>query len=297
MKINTNPSGLFAGLSLGLLLTFTSCSKSSDNPTTDEQVVNSQASAEADAEAEIYYDDVFNNVMGVNNTVGIGGTGVFQSANSDQPGALQSECFTVQVEQLAAPDSFPLKVTIDFGTTGCQGRDGRTRKGKIITVYTGRMVKPGSVAETSFDGYYVNDNKVEGTHRVENKSTSTQFSFETKVTNGKVTRPDGNYVEWNRTRLITQTDGWGTPFFPADDVFSITGSGSGLVKRGDKTHTWTTSTQEPLIKRFNCRWIVAGKKAVTRNDGPTAVIDFGTGDCDNKATLKVNGVSKEITLK
>ncbi|MBC6490589.1 hypothetical protein ACFSQD_09715 [Flavihumibacter stibioxidans] len=299
MKMTVSFGRMAAALLIGTGLFLASCSKNNDEKTivSAEQVAMTTASAESEAEGEIIFDDVFNNVMGVNATVGIGGTGEFQANQSDQPGTLQSTCFTLNFDFLAAPDTFPLKVTIDFGTTGCTGRDGRIRMGKIITVYTGPLIRPGSVAETSFEGYSVNGIKVEGQHRVENKSTSTQFTFETKVTNGKLTRPNGNTWTWNRTRTITQTDGWGTPWLASDDVFTIVGNGSGTVTIGDRTGTWTSTNVEPLVKRFNCRWIVKGKQAIQRNDGPEGIIDFGTGDCDNKATLTVNGVSREITLK
>ena len=299
MKMKASFGRIAAGLMLASGLFLASCSKNNEASTalTEEEIAMTNASAEAEAEGEIIFDDVFNNIMGVNATVGIGGTGEFQASQSDQPGMLQSACFTVNIEQLAAPAAFPVKVTLDFGTEGCTGRDGRIRKGKIITVYTGPLVKPGSVAETSFDGYFVNGIKVEGQHRVENKSTSTQFTFETKVIDGKLTRPNGNTWSWNRTRTISQTDGWGTPLLASDDVFSIIGNGSGTVTIGNLSGTWTSTNLEPLVKRFNCRWIVQGKQAVQRPNRPEAIIDFGNGDCDNKATLTVNGVSREITLK
>ncbi|MBZ5858463.1 hypothetical protein [Flavihumibacter profundi] len=296
----TVPTGRIATaliITSGLFLA--SCSKNNEQSTQTAQQNLSQATLQADADGETAFDDVFNNVMGVNTTVGIGGTGVFTPANSNQPGPLDPvppPCFNVSVEFLALPDTFPVKVTIDFGT-GCTGKDGRTRKGKIITVYSGLLIKPGSVAETTFDNYYVNDIKVEGTHRIENKSTSDQLTFETKVIDGKITHLNGDYANWNRVRTITQVDGWGTPRLPGDDVFNIVGNGSGTVHKGTQVATWTSTNIEPLVKNFDCHWIVKGKQAIQRNDGPQGILDFGNGDCDNKATITVNGVSAEITLK
>jgi hypothetical protein len=299
MKMSVLTGRLATTITLTFALFLASCAKNGEQSTQTPQQTNTQISLEADAAGEIVYDDVFNNVMGVNAPIGIGGTGVFEPANPGQPGPLdpaKPSCFTVSFDFLAAPDTFPVKVTLDFGT-GCVGKDGRTRKGKIITVYTGHILVPGSVAETTFDGYSVNDIKVEGTHRVENKSLPGAFTFETKVINGKLTAVNGDFVNWNRTRTIAQVEGWATPLNPADDAFSIVGSGSGTVQKGNKTATWTSSNIEPLIKRFDCHWIVKGKQAIQRNDGPQGILDFGNGDCDNKATITVNGVSVEITLK
>jgi hypothetical protein len=297
MKISQSTKSLLAAMLVSVPMLFTACQKNADKTAENEEVTLTKNSMEAEAQSEVLFDDVFNNVIGVNASVGIGGTGEFQSAaHSDQPGTAQATCFNVSMEYLDTQDTFPVKVTIDFGN-GCTGRDGRVRKGKIITVYTGHLIWPGSVAETSFEGYYVNDIKVEGSHRIENKSSANVLSFETRVVQGKLTNAQGDYINWNRTRLITQVDGLGTPWVPGDDAFSVVGNGSGTVKKGDHTSEWTSTNLEPLIKRFNCRWIVKGKQAIQRNGGYQGVVDFGNGDCDNKAILVVNGVSAEITLK
>lgn len=295
MKVNF--PGQLSLVALALSLTLFSCSKDNDSPAENtEAIALTRTSMEADAEGEVLFDDVFNNVMGTPNA-GLGGSGVFEVNNEANPGTLQTECFTLQFERLNEPDSFPLRVTIDFGSAGCTGRDGRIRKGKIITVYTNRIIRPGAVAETSFDNYYVNDIRVEGTHRLENKSTSSQLAFETKVTDGKLTRANGDYATWSRTRVITQTDGWGTPWVPGDDVYQIVGNGQGSVHRGDQSATWTSTNLEPLVKKITCKWIVSGKQQFQRNGGPGGVLNFGNGDCDNKATLTVEGKTVEITLK
>jgi hypothetical protein len=296
--MNQSVSRLSAGLLLSGTLIFASCSKNNDksNDQTPVEKERTAAVLQADASSEILFDDVFNNVMGVSASVGMGETGEFQSRKSGvQLIAKEAPCYTVKMEFINAPDTFPVKVTIDFGDS-CKGYDGRVRKGKIITVYSGHLLRPGSVAETSFDNYSVNGIKVEGTHRVENKSNSTHLVFETKVTDGKLTNASGDFIEWNRTRTISQVDGWGTPWIPGDDVYTIVGNGSGTIQRGDFTTTWTSTNLEPLVKRFNCRWIVRGKQAIQRNGGPEGILDFGKGDCDNLATIVVNGVSIEITL-
>ncbi len=286
---------LLAALALGCGLYLSSCSKNNPEQSTGQVPAETRASVEADAEAELLYDDVFNNVLGVDSRVAIGGTGVFAERKSD-PNSREVPCYTVSWEFVNKKDSFPVRITVDFGT-GCTGADGRTRKGSISTVYSNPLWLPGATATTSFDGYFVNDVKVEGTHTIENKSSATQLAFQTKVTNGKLTHSNGSYISWNRTRDITQSEGWATPWQPGDDVYQIVGNGSGSVHIGDKTSEWTATNIEPLEKRFSCRWISKGKVGIQRNQGPQGVLDFGNGECDNKATLTVNGVSVEITLK
>lgn len=297
----------FAGiLLLSFFIIVSGCKKEKSEMTPAEAEQFGRAASESDAEAEIMFDDVFDNVMGVNADVGIGGTGIFGQANTQYGDEIISgtegtdtvpACVTVTVTQLNPPALFPVKVIMDFGS-GCTGRDGRLRKGKIITVYTARLVVPGSVAETTFENYSVNGVRVEGIHRVENKSTSQQRIFTITVRNGKLTKPNGNYTQWNSTKTITQTEGNGTPNFPLDDIFSIKGESNGTVKRDSTLYQWAARTlpDHPLIKRFACRWIVKGKIAIRRTNSDVAVIDYGTGQCDNKAHITINGATFEITL-
>lgn len=306
MKALLKATTLAAFLLLSLLIIIPSCKKEKSDMTPAEAQEFGQATAESDAEAEATFDDVFDNVMGVNTEVGIGGTGIFgqrsitygeEIISGAQGTDTVPPCVTITITRLNPPALFPVKIVMDFGN-GCTGRDGRLRKGKIISVYTGRLVVPGSVAETTFDGYSVNGVQVQGVHRIKNESTSQQSIFTITVRDGKLTKPNGNYIQWNSTKTITQIEGNGTPFVPIDDVFSIKGESAGTTKRDTLVYQWAARTlpDNPLIKRFACRWITKGKIAIRRTNSDVAVIDYGTGQCDNKATITINGVVLEITL-
>lgn len=306
MRITPKATNLLVFMLLASSLVFIGCQKESNDVSQQDNEQFAQATSESDAEAEATFDDVFDNVIGVNTEVGIGGTGLFGQSYQRPGEELISgangtdsvpACLTITVTHLNPPAVFPVKIVLDFGS-GCTGRDGRVRKGKIITVYTGRLIAPGSVAETTFDGYYVNGIHVEGTHRVQNKSTSNNLIFEIKVTNAKLTKPNGNYSQWNSVKLITQIEGNGTPLHPLDDIFSIKGETNGAVKRDSVFYQWAARTlpDNPLIKKWTCRWIVKGKVAMRRSNSDVAILDYGTGNCDNKATITVNGAVYEITL-
>jgi hypothetical protein len=242
------------------LLSITSCQKEqSQNGTEDEQQIEaSQASSEADGESEVFFNGVFDDVMGVNDEVALGGTGIFGRVTA---------CPDVTVERLNPPAPFPVRVTLDFGT-GCVGRDGHFRKGKIVTVYTNRLMVPGAIATTEFVGFYFESTQVQGVHKITNTSspvanTPPARQFKAEVINGKLTKPDGNFVEWNSTKIITQIEGLATPA-PIDDIFKIEGNARGRVKRGNLLTVWESAIIEPLFKRFNCRWIVKGKVRIVR---------------------------------
>lgn len=285
------------------MLLFVSCQKeNSQNGTTEEQETEaSKVSGEADAEAEVIFDNLFDDVMGANDEVGNAGSGVFFGRTDSLTPV--PRCFTVTVTH---PNNtpFPVKIVVDFGNVGCPGPDGHIRRGKVITVYTNRMIVPGAVAETSFDNHYVDSVKVEGAHRVENITLATtpvnMRRFKVTVTEGKLTKPNGNYVRWNSTKYITHFEGVVTPG-PLDDIFKIEGNARGQVLRNNLLVAWESNITEPLIRRMTCRWIVRGVIKTVRLNTTTAnsyvsVLNFGNGQCDNQAVLTINGVSHQITL-
>lgn len=302
MKMLHTTSRLLLVITMAIF-SFTACQKESGTTTTNvDETTFANATSESDAEAEVVFEDVFDNVMGTNDEVGMSGVGILGSINNgtndfalNGADSLNPRCFTVTVTKLNPPAPFPVKIVIDFGT-GCDGRDGRTRKGKIITEYTNRLVVPGAKATTTFDGYYVNGIKVEGTHIIENKSTQTALIFRNQVIGGKLTKPNGNFTEWSKDKTWEQVEGFGTPFFPLDDVFKITGQANGAVKIGTNFMQWSHIITKPLFRKFTCRYTVKGEVTIQRANKPVAVLDYGTGACDNKATITVNGVTREITL-
>lgn len=285
------------------LFTFISCQKEhSQNGTNDQQQEEaSTVSSESDAQAEDIFSRVFDDAMGANDEVGIGGSGVFYGRGDTLTPV--PRCFTVTIEHPNGTP-FPVRITIDFGSTGCTGPDGHVRRGKVITEYTARLIVPGAIAVTTFDGFYFDDIKVEGTHKITNISSANTTpltrKFKVEVIDGKLTKLNGNYIKWNSTKFITQVEGLATPT-PLDDIFKIEGSAHGQALRGNLLVAWESTITEPLIKRFTCRWIVKGRIRTVRvntntNSQWVAILDFGSGICDNQATLTINGVTHQITL-
>ena len=193
-----------------------------------------------------------------------------------------------------------MRIELDFGT-GCPGKDGRVRSGKIITEYTGRLTLPGKSSVTVFKDYIVDSIRVEGTIKITNTGNANDRQFTVDITSAKLTKPNGDYTKWNSHRVITQVEGLATPDLSIDDVFTITGNASGEVKTNSFATTWESNIIEPLRKRFACAYISKGVvKIIRHNLSPDSkwvgVLNYGTGLCDNKATLTVNGVEHQIIL-
>ena len=288
-------------------LLISGCKKeNSDTLSSQEEQEAAIYSSESEADAEVAFNDVFDNVMGVNSELGTGGVGIFGRVASPRDGRVGGvdslpPCVRVSIAPLQ-PGVFPKTVTIDFGA-GCFSH-GHLRSGKIQIVYTGRLLVPGSSATTTFIHYKIDSIEVGGTHVITNTTANTpgsnQKQFKIEVINGKLTWPNGNFAEWDAVRTNTQIEGNGTAV-PADDIFSVRGHANGKVKRGNLIVLWDSEITEALVKKFICPWISKGRIKTVRRGLPqntpwVAVLDYGTGVCDNKAALTINGNTRQITL-
>ncbi len=192
--------------------------------------------------------------------------------------------------------SFPAKnIKIDFGT-GCTSPNGIVRKGIINIVLTDSVRNTGSIATTTFQDYYVNGFKKEGTITRTNTTVagSATRSHNRTVTNGKITSPAGRTWTHSSNLNITQTEGVATPCDLRDDVYTLEGTRTATNAQGK---TRNSVTQTPLQKKMNCSNI---DKGILNVQGPnhTAVIDFGNGTCDNQATISIDGrPARTITLR
>ncbi len=288
---------LFLMLLSFLLIAFISCQKSSSNTGNNSATETTYAAVSvSDNEADNIYNNVFDNVVSVNASIGLGSDGgVFGKSLHGKPdGAPPPPCYTVTIDTTASSNGFPKTVTLDFGS-GCTGLDGHTRVGKITTVFSGPLSQTGSTATTTFQGYYVDSIHVDGTHIITNQSSGGTFIFSVQVQNGKLTLPSGNYIAWNKNRTWTQISGQGTTTL-LDNSYSITGTSNGTLFVNDSTYQWTTNIINPCIRELICPWIVQGRVQLTWNT-LSGVIDFGSGNCDNVATVDVEGKTFNITLR
>lgn len=285
-----------------------SCKKetSESGLSTQQEEEIATLSSQSETETELVFNDVFDNIMGVNAEVGLGGTGVF--GRTAYPGGRESGidsipgCVTLTITRQNPPDLFPVRIIIDFGS-GCLGKDGHMRFGKIIITYTGRLTVQGKSATTTFEGFRLDSISVQGSHTITNTTAagSNQRRFTIDIADAKLSKPNGVYVQWASHRVITQVEGNGTPDLAIDDILSIEGSAHGKVSRDNALYAWHSEITEPLRKRFGCRWITKGilkiwRETLTSNSQWAASLNYGNGVCDFWATLTVNGATREIKL-
>lgn len=192
-------------------------------------------------------------------------------------------------------------ITIDFGINGIIGKNGKIRKGKIIIKFNGGYRVVGSAISQTFDNYFVNGKKIEGTRSITYKGDSSGMPKWTIQSDLTITKNDGKKVTWSSTRTRIMTAGYSTPLNWYDDEYTITGTANGTTSNGD---TYTMSIDKPLFIKVSytpptlCKYIIDGTITYTRGSR-TATLDYGYGgitSCDNQAELNYNGSKTIITL-
>lgn len=197
---------------------------------------------------------------------------------------IQASCIdTVIIDTLASPHT----MLIDLGPTNCTGLDGRQRRGQLFVTFTGRYRDAGTVITITPQGFHVNDHLVQGTKTVTNLGLNGDgHPFFSVDVDGTVTAPGGAWTSsYQGQRTRTWTQGSATPSL-FDDVYAITGSGTGVNRNGIP---YTVSITAPLIVELDCPYITQGQLEITPDQRPTRYVDFGNGVCDATITVTVNG--------
>ena len=140
--------------------------------------------------------------------------------------------------------TFPKTITIDY-QSGVLCNDGVTRKGIVTVVSTDWYRNEGSEHTTTFDNYYHNDFKVEGTHYVKNlgENADGNLVYSVIVSNGKITAQTGETINYTENSTRTWVAGSDTPLNIWDDEYLLDGTQSGISSKGVQ---YSLTVEEPL---------------------------------------------------
>ncbi|RYD83602.1 MAG: hypothetical protein EOP53_00335 [Sphingobacteriales bacterium] len=271
---------LFSFLTILAIIIFTVSSCKKDPVVADDNDTDIEA-----AEDNSYAESVFTDVFNMTDEAAREHAGFYKNG-LDEKGIL-ADCAIITADTTVSLR----KITIDFGT-GCVGKDGRTRTGKIIITFTGRYRSKGTVIKHTFDNYTVNGNKVEGEKTVTNmgKNANGNLVYKIEVKNAKITTSNG-IISWESTREREWISGQNTAI-TSDDEYAVSGAASGTNRRGK---TYEATITEPLHVKAGCKWITKGKLEVKPQGKLKRTVDYGNGDCDNVATATIG--SKTFTYQ
>ena len=188
--------------------------------------------------------------------------------------------------------------TITFSQE-CEGKRGQTRSGTIIVTYSQIQGEIGSFREVSYDDFYLNDVKIEGTRRTEILSTDENGSktMRTTLNDGKMIYEDGTFKTKSAemTRYIhVEND--------RKQYTTLSGSKSGVSTEGV---SFSMEITTPIKFVYNCfgegqrkRGKVPVQGIKVTNDGTqTVTTDFGDGTCDTLVEITKDGEIETVDLK
>jgi hypothetical protein len=266
------------------VITFSSCNK--ETAPLEQTSINL---VDDNAVTDVAFDDVFTTVDNASIILETAlGKGDLKSGTM-----IADSCPVVSVDNLAA-GVWPKTITVNYGT-GCTGFYGNTRSGKIIITVSARRNVTNSTRTVTFDNYYFNGIKVEGTKEIKNlgPNTNQNIVVSIKLTGGKLTLPGGKTIERAFDHQREWVHGWATKTIE-DDEWLITGIATGKNINGiPYANTITTA----LHIKHVCEFPVSGVIKFERTGVDAVVLDYGTGECDAVATLKRGDQTKEIILK
>ena len=250
-----------------LVLTFNSCKKEKPDTETQSAVDNNICESE------------FTAIMPNVNSFGIRENGVK---------SMLPACPAITID---SSKGWPRILTIDYAAGCTDSIDGKTRKGQVICKFYSRWNTIPSKVTVTLQNYYVNNINYTADSITISRDAVNRFT--NIIHKGKCISSAWT-LEWASKRSTTQTAGISTPSNPNDDVFEFTGNAEGRDRNG---LAYTLVIATPIVKRSSCQWIESGKLDLTPNGLATRSVNFGTGTCDNKATLIIDGNSFDFTLQ
>jgi len=255
-------------------LTLNSCKKEEPDTETQSAIDNSVCEGE------------FTGRMGIINSIAIKEQGVKSMRTPGQP-----------MISFAPGDtaSFPITMIIDYGVGTTDPIDGKTRKGIVTAMFDRSWDTLGCNVVVKLVNYYVKT--ATGTNFVQYACDSIKighpsaFTYTNDIVGGKCIAASWN-LEWAASRTLTQTAGMGDTLL-TNDVYQFSGNAVGKTREGKN---YTVSVVSPVTKSMSCTWIQSGRIDLTPEGKATRTVDYGTGICDDQATLTINGNSFAFTM-
>ena len=167
----------------------------------------------------------------------------------------------------------------------CQRRRGEI-KGKMTLKYTYNNQNPRQLIEvkTSFDELIINGIKIKGS---ELREVSYQNNTRILKINAEanITWKDKTTATYKGSRTIKRKKG--------SNFTETTGTLNAKLRNNNE---YTLEIMTPLIKNINCRFYSKGELKIIDGDN-SGILDYGNGECDNKAIFTNKKGDKEtITL-
>lgn len=191
-------------------------------------------------------------------------------------------------------DDFPKEIIIDYGD-GCVGRAGMQKTGTVIITMSDTITVPGATYTLTFKDVTIGTREVEKTASITNEGLNDdenwEISISSEMTSNMESEGETVVVKREYSERKVWLNGFGTPEWD-DDQFLRTGGGTIVVN--DELKFERNITDALYIDRA-CMFPLSGIIQITRG-GESMMIDFGEGECDNRAIVTKGEESEEIEL-
>lgn len=207
-------------------------------------------------------------------------------------GFVISESFAAANEASKTPGikSFPRKITLDYDLL-----DGIVSTGKIIISITDSILNVGAEAEIAFENFSHKGHMVSGTATITNEAVDENSDPVFKQISEFEVSSEKGPVAWKTERQFIWLEGSETEE-SEDDVFSVSGNANGKSSGGI---AFEVLTVENVLIANSCEYVSQGVVQIEADLDAIvkkATIDYGDGECDNKAILTMNNEDEEIEL-
>lgn len=206
-------------------------------------------------------------------------------------------CYSVTVNSNDTT-TFPKTVTIDFGD-GCTltyNGDTITRSGQIIVTLTNRWFVLGAQHIITFNNFYFNGAKIEGTRTITNNGINDLNRYESSVAleNGKITFDEDTYI----TRSSNHVREWAWHLNPLNDTIYVSGSASSTNILGENYQRHIVEPLEYVRCPGSFAWGLAGGKLEIINETRGNMTIEHTGDaCSGEVIVEKDGTSYKYNFK
>ena len=188
--------------------------------------------------------------------------------------------------------------TITF-SEDCEGKRGQVRSGTMIVTYSETQGEAGSFRQVTYNDFYLNGVKIEGTRRTEIISIDESGSktMRTTMSDGKMIYEDGTF-ETKNSEMTRYTHVENSE----KQYSSLTGSKSAVSTEGVNFSMEITT---PIKFVYNCDDLGFRKRGkipvegvkVSIDGDQTITTDFGDGTCDTLVEVTKDGEVETVDLK
>lgn len=179
-----------------------------------------------------------------------------------------------------------------YGNYNHKCDDGKYRRGDISATFSGEIFVPDVTAHIVTHDLYVDEKAIYVVADIENLGLNnqnlTEFTLVVDTSNiilDDTTKATGVMI--NLDYLLVWQEGYNTPSYNGDDMFLVSGTGSGI---STDNYKFNLSIQQPFEDWLDCFWLDNGTNQIT-----VPVADITTGDiikedtCSNLYYYYFNG--------